>query len=241
MSKELTSMLQFKNATDSEVDLYFYGNIVSNWWGAWDNTDQYPDTIKRFLNSANGRKINIHINSGGGNVFAGIAIFNMIKNYSGETVCYIDGLAASIASVIALASDRVIMRQGSCFMIHKPSCYLEGQYDTNDLVKVAENLDAIQRCIVDIYKNHIKDSTNIDDVVELMNKETWFTSEEAAEYFNIELEALEAVAFQGDLKSYFNVPENVKNNVLQLKNEQKKVEKDKLQMQLDLLKLQVKI
>ena len=72
---------EIKNITDTTADLYFYGDIVSDWWGAWQEEDQYPDAIKNFLAEANGRDLNIYINSGGGSVFAGIAIYNMLKRY----------------------------------------------------------------------------------------------------------------------------------------------------------------
>lgn len=57
---------EFKNATETSVDLYFYGDIVSDWWGAWQEEDQYPEAIKNFLTEANGKDLNIYINSGGG-------------------------------------------------------------------------------------------------------------------------------------------------------------------------------
>ena len=63
---------EFKNATETSVDLYFYGDIVSDWWGAWQEEDQYPEAIKNFLTEANGKDLNIYINSGGGSVFAGL-------------------------------------------------------------------------------------------------------------------------------------------------------------------------
>ena len=56
---------EFKNATETSVDLYFYGDIVSDWWGAWQEEDQYPEAIKNFLAEANGKDLNIYINSGG--------------------------------------------------------------------------------------------------------------------------------------------------------------------------------
>lgn len=99
----LKDFLQIKNQTDTSADLYFYGDIVSSWWGAWEDTDQYPDKVKNFLDEAKGKDLNIYVNSGGGSVFAGMAIYNMIKRHQGNKTVYIDGLAGSIASVIALA------------------------------------------------------------------------------------------------------------------------------------------
>ena len=73
--------LEIKNMTDTTADLYFYGDIVSDWWGAWQNEDQYPDAIKNFLSNAEGKDLNVYVNSGGGSVFAGMAIYNMIKRH----------------------------------------------------------------------------------------------------------------------------------------------------------------
>lgn len=97
--------LEIKNMTDVSADLYFYGDIVSDWWGAWQNEDQYPDAIKNFLSQAEGKDLNVYVNSGGGSVFAGMAIYNMIKRHGekNKVKVYVDGLAGSIASVIAFA------------------------------------------------------------------------------------------------------------------------------------------
>ena len=112
----LTQLLTPQNETDESMDLYIYGDIVSSWWGAWSKEDTYPTAIKDFIEKAGGRRINMHINSGGGSVFAGMAIYNLLKNYQGEVITYIDGRAASIASVIALAGDKIVMRTGSAIM-----------------------------------------------------------------------------------------------------------------------------
>ena len=144
MNENLNQFLEVKNVTESTADLYFYGDIVSSWWGAWDDTDQYPESVKKCMDKAKGKDLNIYINSGGGSVFAGMTIYNMIKRHEGNTTVYIDGLAGSIASVIALAGDRVVMRTGSTFMIHKPLFALWGGYNADDFRKMAQDLDVIQ-------------------------------------------------------------------------------------------------
>ena len=73
---------EVKNETATSADLYFYGDIVSDWWGAWQEEDQYPEAIKNFLSGQQGKSLNIYINSGGGSVFAGIAIYNMIRRFA---------------------------------------------------------------------------------------------------------------------------------------------------------------
>ncbi len=226
----LNELLQIKNATETEADLYFYGDIVSSWWGTWDNTDQYPDNVKRFLDGAKGKKLNIHVNSGGGSVFAGIAIYNMIKNHDAETVTYIDGMAASIASVIALASDRVVMRTGSTLMIHKPLYNLWGCYNADDFRKMAKDLDAVQACIMQVYKENMAHAVDVKHIEELVNAETYMSSNEAIKYFNIEIEeTLQAVACQSEyMEKFLNVPDTFKNKQLEI---------EKAKAQLEILKM----
>lgn len=225
----LKEFLKIKNQTETSCDLYFYGDIVSSWWGAWDDTDQYPESVKDFLNEAKGKNLNIHINSGGGSVFAGITIYNMIKNHVGYKTVFIDGVAASIASVIALAGDKVIMNTGSSFMIHKPSSGICGNAD--DMRKCADALDTIQACIMQVYKENIKDGIDINEIETMVNSETWLTGEDAKEYFNIEIQENQAVACISDMfNKYKHTPEIIKNK----ENKIDKQLKDRLQIELEL-------
>lgn len=204
----LEDLLKIKNETDEEADLYFYGDIVSSWWGAWDDTDQYPEAVKKFLDGAKGKNINVHINSGGGSVFAGISIYNMLKNHDGKVTVYVDGMAASIASVIAMAGDRVIMRTGSSLMVHKPSACLLGAYNSDEMLQIATELDEIQKCIMQVYKEHKAEGATLEKIEEAVNKETWLTSDEAAAFFDVEIEtSLQAVACESEyIAKFFDHP-----------------------------------
>lgn len=212
----LANLLQIKNFTETSADLYFYGDIVSSWWGAWDDTDQYPSAVRDFLNEAKGKDLNIYINSGGGAVFAGMAIYNMLKRHEGFKTVYVDGLAASIASVIALAGDKVIIPANAYFMIHKPWMMAIG--NANELRDMADTLDTVEEGILNVYKEHLVDGVDIETIKEMMEQETWMTGEEAAKYFNIEVgQAIEAVAYSGEMLDKFqNAPQQLKQ---QLKNE----------------------
>lgn len=193
-NNNLATMMQFKRETDAAVDLYIYGDIVSESFCKWFEEDTYPMEVRDMIKNADGRDINVHINSGGGSVFAGIAIYNMLKNYEGTVTTYIDGLAASIASVIAMAGDRIVMRTGSNLMVHKPSAILLGMYNADDLTQYADTLDEIQKSIMQVYMDRMRPEASIEEIEQLVNNETWMTSEEAVKYFDIEPEALEAVA-----------------------------------------------
>ena len=111
---------KFKNSENgSKSELFFYGDIVSDSWAAWQNEDQYPMNVSQLLKEIGGGDLDIHINSGGGDVFAGVAICNMLRSCSGHKTVYVDGLAASVASVIAMAGDEIIIPSNAFMMIHK--------------------------------------------------------------------------------------------------------------------------
>lgn len=229
----LEEILKLKNETAEEADLYFYGDIVSSWWGAWDDTDQYPESVKKFLDGAKGKNLNVHINSGGGSVFAGITIYNMLKNFAGKVTVYIDGLAASIASVIAMAGDRVIMRTGSSLMIHKPMMCILGAHNADELIEIADQLDQIQNCIMQVYKENKAEGADISEIEEMVNKETWLTSDEAAKYFDVEIEtSMQAVACDSEyITQFIGVPPQY------AQGKEKQVNIEKLKAQYELLKI----
>ena len=210
MKDNLKSFLTVKNSTLQTADLYFYGEIVSDWWGAWDDLDQYPEAIRDFLTEHEGKDLNIYINSGGGSVFAGLAIYNMLLRHKGKKTVYVDGIAASIASVIALAGDEIIVPSNAFMMIHKPWNSCCGNAD--DFRKMAEDLDAVETGIINVYKSHLAEGADIEAVKELVAAETWLNGEEAAKYFNITVSEAKTYAAQiaGDvMKQYQNTPKEI--------------------------------
>lgn len=215
----LEDILKIQNSTNTSADLYFYGDIVSSWWQSWDDSDQYPDAIKDFLNDVEDRDLNIYINSGGGSVFAGIAIYNMLKRHTGYKTVHIDGVAASIASIIALSADKVIIPANAFFMIHKAWGGISGNSD--EMRKYADHLDKIDMSMLEIYKSNLRDESDIDIIKDMISEETWLTGEEACKYFNMELEgAIEAVAYSGEtLDKYKNTPYKIKTKEPENKNE----------------------
>ncbi len=200
---KIFNCFEVKNETENKADLYFYGDIVSDWWGAWQDEDQYPNAVKDFLTAQAGKDLNIYINSGGGSVFAGIAIYNMIQRHAAKNKVqvYVDGLAGSIASVIAFAgSEPPKIPSNAFFMIHNPWSYGEG--NAAELRKMADDLDEIAIGMLNIYGKHLKDDVSIDTIKELMDAETWLNGEEAAKYFNVEVtDAKEYAAAVGDYMS----------------------------------------
>ena len=224
--------MTIKNQTESSADLFFYGDIVSETWQSeWYEDDMAPGDVKEFLDQLDGTEnINIHINSGGGSVFGGIAIYNMLRRNNAHKTVYVDGLAASIASVIMMAGDEIVMPKNATVMIHKPSAsYFFTTKNADDLRKDAESLDTCQEAIMQTYMTKAK--VDKEEIEQKVNDETWLTGEEAAELFDIKVEeANDAVACAGSSMffCYKNVPTSL---TAQGKNAKKKDEQRPLSRQ----------
>ena len=239
-----------KNLTDTSADLYIYGEIVDNTDWKWDESDVMPDDVKNALEQVDGLdELNIYINSPGGSVFSGLAIYNMLRRNKAKKIVHIDGVAASMASVIALVGDEVYMPSNAFMMIHKPLTIAIG--NANDFRKIADDLDTIESGLMQAYEENLREDADIEEVKGMVDDETWLTANEATKYFNIEItEAVEVSASAKHLlKEYKNVPKslveekqkpkkklNLKQNDPQNKNNEE-LEKIKIQNELDLLNL----
>lgn len=156
------------------------------------------------LAGAGGRDVALHINSPGGDVFGGIAWAEAIRSYTGKVTAYVDGYAASAASLIAVAADDVVMAPSAMMMIHKAWTLAMGNAD--DMMAVAGLLEKIDDQIAEAYREKAGDR----DWEEYMRAETWFTADEAIEAGladRISERAVKAQAF--DLSAYDNAPANV--------------------------------
>jgi len=207
--------LEIKNQTEESADLYFYGDIVSSEWSKWDDSDKCPADVAEFLKEVDGVKnLNIYINSGGGSVFAGLAIYHQLKRNKAYKIVHVDGLAGSIASVIMFAGDKVVVPTDAFVMIHKPWLGIWGGYNAIELRKMADELDRIEEGIINVYSQHLKDGIEIDTIKQMVQEETWLTGDKAAEYFNIEVgEASNVAACTSEYFNYYkNVPEKLKNS-----------------------------
>ena len=170
--------------------------------------------------------INIYINSGGGSVFAGMAIYNMLKRHQGHKTVYVDGLAGSIASVIAMVGDRIVVPKNSFIMIHKPLVGVIG--NANELREQAELLDNIEQAIINVYEDKLVEGANIEDIKTMVDEETWLNGEECLQYFNIELaeenKAIAKVDSEYINKNCKNIPQNINKKVVEeVKNEEQPI------------------
>lgn len=185
-------MLTIKNKTET-AEIYLSGEIVDDEDGGWveefryGNTTGYefPAKLKRQLDSLKDKELEIHINSYGGSVFAGVAMANFVKNHKHKTTAIIDGIAASIASQIFFSADVCKTPANGYLMIHRPFTLAEGNAD--DLRKAAEILDTIQAGLEETCIPKMQESLTIENLREMMKNETWLTGTEAAQYFKVEL------------------------------------------------------
>lgn len=236
--------LEIKNINGNS-SIRFDGDIVDSDWDKWNDTDSCPSDVLEALNGLSG-DLDIYINSGGGSVFSGMSIYNILNRYAGGTkTVYVDGLAGSIASVIAMAGDKIVMPKNSFLMIHKPLCMVGG--NANDFRKMADTLDTIEQGIINVYATKLKDGANIDDIKSMVNNETWLTGEQAQQYFNIEVsEANNAIAFirKNDFQNYLNdklqEPKPVKNQKQQISTPTVE-DKEQLELETELLKLELEL
>jgi ATP-dependent Clp endopeptidase proteolytic subunit ClpP len=158
------------------------------------------------------KNIRLMLNSPGGDVFDGMAIYNMISAKRENVEIEVYGLAASIASVIALAGDSLTMGEGTYLMIHNPWGVTIGDY--NDHVKMAEVLEKMQGEFINIYAN--SSDLDKDKIKEIMDNETWMTAKEAAEFGFVdevfEPEELAAMNFNFNKYGYAHVPGEISEN-----------------------------
>lgn len=125
------------------------------------------------------KELNLHINSPGGSVFQGIAIYNMLKESKAKVNVYVDGVAASIASVIAMAGDSIFMPSNSMMMIHNPYTYAVG--NANELRKTADFMDKLTDASKQAYLDKAGNKLTSDKIQQIMDDETWLSAQEAVD------------------------------------------------------------
>jgi ATP-dependent Clp endopeptidase proteolytic subunit ClpP len=161
---------EIKALANGATEIYVYDEI--GYWGI--TAKDFARDLKEV--KPNGT-IDLHINSPGGSVTDGIAIYNLLKNHSSTVNVVIDGLAASMASVIAMAGDTITMPENALMMIHNPWGGASG--DAEELRKTADILDKMKSALISAYA--IKTGKESDEIAALMDAETWMTGSEAVE------------------------------------------------------------
>ena len=189
----------------------------------FDEIGTYGVTAQEFINDIKGLKdmpINLRINSLGGDVFDGMAMYNVIKRREAKTTVYIEGIAASIATIIALGADEVVMAENSLFMIHNAWGGTMGE--AKDMRKTAETLDKISGELTDIYRK--KTGLSYDVLSEMMDEETWLNAEEAFELGFVDtISDSIKVAAKYDVSKFKNITQEQIQNKLSININNKKM------------------
>jgi ATP-dependent protease ClpP protease subunit len=195
---------QFKNQASESAELWIYEEIGENFWGE----GVAAKTFVPELNALKVSQIDLHINSYGGNVFDGVAIHNALVRHPANVTSYIDGIAASIASIVALAGNDIVMPSNAMLMIHNPAGFAFG--DETAMRQMAEALASIKDSMLNVYEEHSSKSRK--DLSAAMDSETWLTAQDAIDYGFVteEAEPLDIAAcyrpLPEDLKGRIHVP-----------------------------------
>lgn len=170
--------MEYEPKTDT-LELRIYNTVESDSW--WEESEtsakHFSDMLKEYENA---KEIKIYINSLGGSVFEGIAIYNQLKRHSAHKTVYIDGFACSIASVIAMAGDTVIMPKNTCMMIH--NAWIVAMGNAKELRKAADDLDVINSAAIQAYLDRAGDKLTREKLTEMLDAETYLTAEQCIEY-----------------------------------------------------------
>lgn len=173
----------------NEANINIYGDISSYQYEGSAPTAKALTVALEALTDVS--KINVYINSYGGEVAEGLAIYNALKRHKAKVVTYCDGFAASIASVIFMAGDERIMNASSLLMIHNAWTFAQG--NAEQLRKQADDLEKITQASVEAYKAH--STLSEEEIKALMDNEEWITPTEALEYgFATSIEEVEKTA-----------------------------------------------
>lgn len=186
MTQKMIAPYNMVDLDDDSVEVNLYGEVVSNvptdfWTGEW--VEGLYIVLSDFLNDMetikDKKNVTFHINSPGGEVFAGVSIYNRMKEFTGNVTTIVDGLAASAASIIAQGGKTRKVCNGSLTMIHGASSFMIGYYNANQLKDDWNKINAIDKSISEIYAS----CTGIDKekIKNMMVKTTWMSAQEAVE------------------------------------------------------------
>jgi ATP-dependent Clp protease, protease subunit len=166
---------QFKSLAAGEGELMLYGEIADmTWWGDEVTSKQFLQDLKNLGDIQN---LTVRINSPGGDVFAAQAIYTNLKEHKAKVTVKIDGIAASAATIVAMAGDTILIEEGAYMMIHNPSTMLFGSYNADDIDKMSDMLGVIKEGMITNYTKR----TGLDRkaVSKIMDAATWYTGQEA--------------------------------------------------------------
>lgn len=210
-----TGRIEIKNQTSNSADLYFYGDICSSTWDLWQWEDMCPQDVADFLNGLAGiQNINIYINSGGGDSFGGLAIFNILARNPAKMNVNVDALAASAAGIIAmvgcLPGNVLNMPPGTQLMIH--NCWTIAMGNANDFEKLVISMRKCDESYIEVFTKCALEGVTAEQFREMQNAEKWLSGAEAALLFkNVQVQGEQIAASLDNefVGRYKNIPKSL--------------------------------
>lgn len=182
MKEQNDRYFQFVKVDDNLTELYIYGDIrkpslIERWLKIEDDSRVDAYSFKDALNEVNTPNLLVRINSMGGSVSEGLAIYGLLSDFNGHLITQVDGFACSAASVIFMSGQERIMPENGLLMIH--NAWTDACGDPNELRKAADDLEIITKPSVNIYVN--KTGLSEEEIKNMMDKETWMDYKSAFE------------------------------------------------------------
>lgn len=201
----------FSKANGKRGEIFIYDAIGSGFFDGGISAKSFSESMKSLGNVST---LDIYMNSPGGSVFEGIAIHNQIKRFAGKKVVHIDGIAASIASVIAMAGDEILIAANGTIMIHDPYGMTMGTAE--EMRKQAEALDKIRDTLLDTYV--AKTGGDRKQISQWMSDETWMNADESVSrgFATKKTEEKAVKASFAMLEKFAKVPDRLKADAVSL-------------------------
>ena len=196
-----TQLLRLAKTGANTAELILYG--VIDRWGDID-----PKTVRDELKSLGKIDVlNVHINSEGGSIFDGLALYNTLRAHDAKKIVHVDGIALSMGSVVAMAGDEIVMAEGAMMMVHNPLWVQAGEAE--ELRQAADVMDKLKDQLVAIYAR--RTGKPAEEISAWMDAETWYTAEEAiAAGFADRTEKRMAIAAALDPARFHNLPAHLR-------------------------------
>lgn len=170
---KIDKVFECKAMGENTAKLTIYGDIGQSLW----SESVTARDVENALKDVQAKELHVHINSYGGDAFDGIAIYNQLRDHGAKVTVHVDGIAASAASIIAMAGDEIVMGVGAMLMIHQ--AWTMGYGNKTDLQKVVNSLEGLDKSITDVYMSRFKGEQA--EIQTMMKNETWFTADEAVD------------------------------------------------------------
>jgi ATP-dependent Clp protease protease subunit len=201
--------IQFRNRGPKRGEIWLYDEVGESFFGGGMSAKMFAEQLTS-LGPVD--TINLRINSPGGSVFDGLAIYNTLKRHPADIQVDIDGIAASIASVIAMAGNTIRIAANGMMMIHDPHGMVAG--DSKDMRQTADVLDQVKGSLVDTYV--LRTALPRDELVTMMASETWLTADDAVRLgFADETTEAQRIAASFDFSKFRNVPKRLVQQAVQ--------------------------